>query len=201
MKHLRSLVVIAVLAVTLVVPMVVWADVREDNECTNVVQDAFVNFGVPGEAGAANHFLVPDEVTINKGGTVTWTTQGGGHGIAIYPVPSKTTVRGDITEDLCNPRSSCDAATVAAFSSHVTDAAGNLIIDTDPVAYPPANRISYPENRLLWAGAGAFLANLTQVQYRFPEDGLYLVTCINRGHFINDWMFGFVNVINADKCQ
>jgi hypothetical protein len=34
-----------------------------------------------------------------------------------------------------------------------------------------------------------------QVRYRFAEDGRYLAICINRVHAINDWMFGFVNVV------
>lgn len=35
----------------------------------------------------------------------------------------------------------------------------------------------------------------TRVRHRFAEDGRYLVICINRVHSINDWMFGFVNVV------
>ena len=33
--------------------------------------------------------------------------------------------------------------------------------------------------------------------YRFEKTGRYLVLCINRVHFLNDWMFGFVNVTEA----
>jgi hypothetical protein len=32
------------------------------------------------------------------------------------------------------------------------------------------------------------------ITYRFLKTGRYLVTCMNRTHFLNDWMFGFVNV-------
>jgi hypothetical protein len=32
------------------------------------------------------------------------------------------------------------------------------------------------------------------VTYRFLVPGRYLVICMNRSHFLNDWMFGFVNV-------
>jgi hypothetical protein len=32
------------------------------------------------------------------------------------------------------------------------------------------------------------------VTYRFLKTGRYLVICMNRTHFLNDWMFGFVNV-------
>ena len=30
---------------------------------------------------------------------------------------------------------------------------------------------------------------------RFLKSGRYLVHCMNRVHFLNDWMFGFVNVV------
>jgi hypothetical protein len=32
------------------------------------------------------------------------------------------------------------------------------------------------------------------ITYRFLKTGRYLVLCTNRVHFLNDWMFGFVNV-------
>jgi hypothetical protein len=32
------------------------------------------------------------------------------------------------------------------------------------------------------------------ITYRFLKTGRYLVICMNRTHFLNDWMFGFVNV-------
>src|SRR2546430_676447 len=54
-----------------------------------------------GAGGAVTHFLFPDDVTILKGGTVTFVVNGGGHGIAIHSVSKKTT-RADIAEDLCD---------------------------------------------------------------------------------------------------
>lgn len=39
-------------------------------------------------------------------------------------------------------------------------------------------------------GAGTFL------NFQFLENGRYLVICMNRAHSLNDWMFGFVNVVN-----
>ena len=71
------------------------------------------------------HHLVPEEVTIRKGGEVTFQVHSGGHAPAIYQV-SKNTTR---------------------------------------------------------EGIGQFL-----------KTGRYLVICMNRTHFLNDWMFGFVNV-------
>ena len=32
------------------------------------------------------------------------------------------------------------------------------------------------------------------ITYQFLKSGRYLVICMNRVHFLNDWMFGFVNV-------
>jgi len=67
------------------------------------VLDAVVQFGhgQPQPAPAVvTHLLDPDDVTINKGGTVTFVVNGGGHGLAIYPVAKKTT-REDIAADLC----------------------------------------------------------------------------------------------------
>jgi hypothetical protein len=32
------------------------------------------------------------------------------------------------------------------------------------------------------------------ITYQFLKNGRYLVLGINRVHFLNDWMFGFVNV-------
>jgi hypothetical protein len=31
------------------------------------------------------------------------------------------------------------------------------------------------------------------VTFQFVNPGRYLVICMNRSHFLNDWMFGFVN--------
>ncbi len=33
------------------------------------------------------------------------------------------------------------------------------------------------------------------VTFQFTNPGRYLIICMNRFHFLNDWMFGFVNVI------
>ena len=56
----------------------------------------------PAPVGASvTHLLVPDDVTIAKGGTVNFIVNGGGHGIAIHEVSNKTT-RADIAEDFCD---------------------------------------------------------------------------------------------------
>src|SRR5262249_39563552 len=100
MNHLSSISVGLVLAVTLAFPIAVLAD-KDDGAPADVT----VQFGqnqFPQSAPPLNHILDPNDVTINKGGTVTFEVNGGGHGIAIYPV-SKNTDREDIGEDLCQP--------------------------------------------------------------------------------------------------
>ena len=46
------------------------------------------------------HHLTPEEVTVSKGGQVTFQIHGGGHGLAIYEV-SKKTNREDLGQFLC----------------------------------------------------------------------------------------------------
>src|SRR5687768_16420286 len=110
------------------------------------VPDATVNFGAappqPAPPGnPANHDLVPNEVTIFRGGTVTFIANGGGHGIAIYPV-SKNTARAHIEEDLCQGGPVvCNPSTGTANQRYlITDGDGNLIIDSG--VNPPENRVN-----------------------------------------------------------
>ena len=176
----------------------------QDQTDKPAVPDATVHFGAmqpqPGPPGSPlNHVVVPDEATIFKDGTVTFFVNGGGHGIAVYPV-SKNTTREDIAEDLCQggPALCNGPAGTANLRYLITDGDGNLVIDTS--TNPPENRVNYAPGQYSSAGAGAFLVGSTttaagtQVRYRFAGDGRYLVICMNRGHSINDWMFGFVNV-------
>jgi plastocyanin len=69
----------------------------------HAASNAFVDFGSPQPQptpAQKSNVLVPNEVTISKGGTVTFRVNGGNHGIAIYPV-SKNTSREDVTNQLC----------------------------------------------------------------------------------------------------
>jgi plastocyanin len=170
-------------------------------------QNVIVNFGDPIQlAGAANHVVVPDEVAIAKGGTVTFVVNGGGHGIAIYPV-SKETTRDDITAQLCahDPvTGACVDLTFPNDDHTIRDAKGNTIIVTG--TNPPFQRVDDPTDRLLATStqidgvAGVFLTGTTattagtQLQFRFDKTGRYLVVCMNRSHVLSNWMFGFVNV-------
>jgi len=169
--------------------------------------DAMVQFGqptFPQDAAPLNHFLLPDEVTIARGGTVTFEVNGLNHDIAIYPVDTMTT-RAQIDAGLCQPDpATCSplGAATANLQYFVVDAAGDLVIDSG--MNPPSNRVNDPFERLLYAGGPVFLtgradngAVAQQIQYRFDKIGRYLIVCANRNHLINDHMFGFINVVRA----
>lgn len=162
------------------------------------------------------HHLTPEEVTVQKGGEVTFQVHGGGHGITIYEVSKKTT-RDGIGQFLCagsDPETIVDpaqhpcnlSASNAAAQHLVSDGKGNIVINVSPnvTNTHPDNRVWYVPGRLMSAGGQQFLnggttpagaaSNGQLVTYRFLKNGRYLVTCMNRTHFLNDWMFGFVNV-------
>jgi plastocyanin len=105
MKARRLVAAVAVVFVSAAVGTAVRAkdDDKKDNLQAAAVQDATVQFAQPQPqaGGAPTHFLLPDEVTIHKGGTVTFIPNGAAHGIAIHQV-SKNTTRADIAEDLCD---------------------------------------------------------------------------------------------------
>ena len=219
--------------------------------------DAVVQFGPPQPQptpAAATHLLLPDEVTIRKGGTVTFVINGGGHGIAIHEVDEDTT-RDDIADDLCqgganeadrvgraqvcngtvatgvtNPTTGAAIIGTQNLRYRITDADDDLIIDTG--FNPPNPRVDDPvhSHRLLSTSgrypgvadgsntppasgnpAGAFLVGTAaavapatgfvpgnRIQVTFEEEGRYLVICQNRGHSLNDHMFGFVTVVDDD---
>ena len=213
MKSRRTIPMLtAALALTLAVPLTVrTAGKGNGDDENNAPQDAIVNFGDPVTlAGAGNQVLVPDDTTISKGGTITFIVNGGGHGIAIYPV-SKNTTREDITQQLCMHDAVTNACLDPAFANadHTTrDGNDNVVIVTG--ANPPFQRIDDPTDRLLATStqignlAGVFLAGTTattpgtQLQIRFAKTGRYLAVCMNRSHYLASWMFGFISVVGAD---
>lgn len=191
------------------VSVLIGAAPNQDQTNKPAVQDAVVAFGYPTHPqppSPHNHVLVPDEVTIFKGGTVTFAMHGMGHGIAIYPV-SKNTTRADISDDLCQGGPTvCNVPNAtAALPYSITDGDGNVVIAV--AEFPTQRQVDSTPGQLFSAGGlpgvlliGSSLAadgttvRGSQVRYRFAEDGRYLVVCINRVHALNDWMFGFVNV-------
>lgn len=127
---------------------------------------------------------------------------GGGHRVAIYEV-SKNTTRADIEMDLCqggvNFCNTDPAVATQNLRYAITDGKGNLIIDTQTNVEQPF--LNYLPGQMLSA-AGLVLSGTTaagapghQIRYRFDKAGRYLVICGTRGHSLNDWMFGFVDVI------
>jgi hypothetical protein len=165
------------------------------------------------------HVLIPDEVSVAKGGEVAFQVHGGGHGFAIYEVSGKTT-RDDIGQLLCPGP---DPATIADPTQHVcnvggasndanaehvvTDAKGDVVLvaAANVDNSHPNNRVWSEPGRLMSGGAHQFLnggtiaagatSNGQILTYRFLKTGRYLVLCMNRSHFLNDWMFGFVDVV------
>jgi hypothetical protein len=213
MRSRRTIpIVTAALALALALPLAAGTDDRAKDEDENKAPlDVLVNFGDPVTlAGAANQVLVPDEATIRKGGTVTFVVNGGGHGIAIYPV-SKNTTRDDITMQLCahDPvTNACTDPTFANADHTIRDGSDDVVIITG--TNPPFQRVDDPTDRLLATStqignvAGVFLTGTTattagtQLQVRFARKGRFLAVCMNRNHYLNNWMFGFVTVGNDD---
>jgi plastocyanin len=192
----RSIMVASVSAVIAASPMLVWTSPQDP------VADVVVQWGSPQPQPPppASLVVVPEEVTVTKGGNVTFVLNGAAHGVVIYPV-SRNTTRADITEDLCQGGPTVCTGPTANLQYLITDGKGDLIIDTG--ANPPENRVNFAPGRLLSSGIGVFLTGSTataagtQIQYRFEKTGRYLVICANRAHSLNDWMFGFVNVVGT----
>ena len=160
---------------------------------------------------------------------MTFIVNGGGHGVAIYPVANKTT-RADIAADLCQgPPGSreddrvaratvCNAVTgTANLAYQLTDAKNDIVVEVPANVANNNPRVDDQVRTLLGTSGqipysperkdGAFLAGTNaandapgnRIQYRFLKTGRYLVICMNRGHALNDHMFGFVNVVGDDE--
>jgi hypothetical protein len=249
MNNRSRIVVGGALALSLAIPMIGRADDKDKPS-----KDWLVHFGQaqpqtpdPAPVGAAvTHFLMPNDITINKGDRVTFVVNGGGHGIAIHRVAKKTT-REDIAEDLCagatpeNPdpivdrrtrNAVCNGAIVTGVDAiigtqnlnyDITDAKDDLIIrtgqNTATTPNPRVDDTEHSERLLATSGrspasdttgpaanpAGAFLAGSVapatpgnRIQVQFLKTGRFLVICMNRGHSLNDHMFGFVSVVDDD---
>jgi hypothetical protein len=166
------------------------------------------------------HHLTPEEVTIVRGGEVTFQVHGGGHAMALYEV-SKDTTRDEIGQFLCagdDPGTigdpalhPCNLSAANANAGHVVaDGHGKIVIVASPnvTNAHPDNRVWYAPGRLMSAGGHQFLnggtipagptSNGQLITYQFLKTGRYLVICMNRGHLLNDWMFGFVNVVGGN---
>jgi hypothetical protein len=223
-------------------PLVAWAgndDLMHDHHDHASVPDASVDFGVlptgplgpepclqTGAIGGPTdpcayklHHLTPEEVTVGRGGQVTFQVHGGGHGITLYEV-SRNTTRDTIGQFLCpglDPSTltdpglhTCNLSPTNANAAHIiSDGRGEVVIEVGPnvTNAHPDNRLWSEPGRLMSAGGRQFLNGGTipagptsdgqLVTYRFLKPGRYLVICMNRTHSLNDWMFGFVNVVGG----
>jgi plastocyanin len=224
MNRLAAIPIVVVLVLAVSVQTSGRAAVQDQGNQAQAVSDALVNFGSPQPQPTPvqlSHELVPNEVTITKGGTVTFRFNGGGHGMAIHEV-SKNTTRDDITNQLCVHDAVthlCVDPTFAVAAHQIVDGKGSVVIDVG--TNPPLARLDDPTDRLLGTAVvveesngtlvpGAFHTGTapgppptagTQIQYRFAKTGRYLVICMNRAHSLNDWMFGFVNVVDDEDAQ
>ena len=165
------------------------------------------------------HHLTPEETTVFKGGQVTFQVHGGGHAFAIYEV-SKDTTRDELGQFLCDgidPSTIADPtlhhcnlnAANASAGRNIADGHGDIVIAVAPnvTNAHPDNRVWSEPGRLMSAGGIQFVnggtipagptSNGELLTYRFLKTGRYLVLCMNRVHFLNDWMFGFVNVVGG----
>jgi len=162
------------------------------------------------------HHLTAEGVTIEKGGQVTFQIHNGGHALSIFEV-SKNTARDYLGQFLCagpDPSTisqpsghACNLSAAADAARVVLDGKGDVVIMAPPnTGVHPTNRVWYEPGRLMSAGGVQFLNGGTTatgtgatggqlITFRFLKTGRYLVHCMNRVHFLNDWMFGFVNVV------
>ena len=82
----------------------------------------------------------------------------------------------------------------------VVTADGQILFTGEQIQYGQQAWMSAGGQQFLNGGtipAGA-ASNGQLITYQFLKTGRYLVLCINRVHFLNDWMFGFVNVVGGD---
>jgi hypothetical protein len=243
--RIRPLLVVAVIAALPIIPLAGHAsddqakDDKKHDDNPPAPAEAAVNFGVlpfpattplgpppclqtgaiggPADPCAYKlHHLDPEEVSIAKGGEVTFQIHGGGHAMAIYRV-SKNTTRDDLGQFLCAGNDPehiadptmhvCNLSTTNANAPHnIADGKGDVVIvaSANVTNAHPDNRVWYVPGRRMSAGGRQFLnggtipAGATSdgqlITYQFLKTGRYLVHCMNRTHFLNDWMFGFVNV-------
>jgi hypothetical protein len=228
---------VAAVSTAVMMPVIGWAQNGALAHRHEVLQDAAVDFGVlptgplgpepclqegliggPADPCAYKiHHLTPEEVTITRGGEVTFQVHGGGHAMAIYKV-SRNTTRDEVGQFLCpgvDPGTiedpdlhTCNLDALNANAAHVVmDGQGDIVIVASAnVAgnVHPDNRVWCTPGRLMSAGGHQFIpggsipagpdSNGQLITYRFLTPGRYLIICMNRTHFLNDWMFGFVNV-------
>ena len=161
MNIVRSSVIVVSAMAALSFVAVIQADDRGKDKDNKVaaVHDATVQFAMrqpqPPNAGVAGspdnvstHFLFPNDVTITKGGTVTFVVNGAAHGIAIHEVSKKTT-REDIAASLCDGNNNETGAGNEALDRIARSAVCNgakvtpAVINGIPVNVTGTNNLDY----------------------------------------------------------
>ena len=126
------------------------------------------------------HQLVPNEVTIERGGAVNYIIAGA-HQVIVY---GDGTQPGDInTSKLVSPA-------VGGAAILIDDPTNRIYRGLDFSTLPLLSIPPHPPNPL----TPPFLMDRVEV-VRFPNPGRYLVICGVVFHFVNDGMYGFVRVL------
>jgi plastocyanin len=177
MKRLAMAMMVLVMAVMLI-SAPAWAKNPEN---------AFVNFGVPGAAGALNHMIVPDDVTISSGGIVNFAivsgvgpgaTDGAGfHQVTVYRVAEGTKL------------SSIAAQIRPGANYNIVDKDGALVLQVT-AGSPRVD--SDPSGLRVFIEAEPSSTPRTVGVY-FADPGTYLVICNVRAH-LDDGMIAIVTV-------
>ena len=132
------------------------------------------------------HQLIPHTVKIKAGGTVNFIISGL-HNVVVY---DDGTQPEDIDPD-ANPEAVTTGPTPSPAVRVIDDPTHRLYRGPDP-SLQPLERASSLK------ATSEFLQDRVEVVH-FPKPGAYLVICGIHGHFVNDRMFGFVEVEEEDK--
>lgn len=139
----------------------------------------FPNVGASATAGNNVHAMIPHEVKIKAGGSVNFIIAGF-HLLAIY---DDGTEPGDIRlTNLISPTITPPAPPI------INETRNRIYFGLDPSVLP---RLAPPVPPV--APASPPLQDRLEVVH-FPNPGTFLVICAVMPHFVNDKMFGFVQV-------
>jgi hypothetical protein len=130
------------------------------------------------------HQLIPKRVKIKAGGAVNFII-GGFHQPIVY---DDGTQPEDIDVDQIPPITTTGPTPSPAVVL-IDDPINRIYRGLDPSLQPLERASSLKETP-------EFFQDRVEVVF-FPKPGKYLVICGIRGHFVNDGMFGFVNVLPA----
>jgi len=137
----------------------------------------------PSPLGRNVHQLIPNEVSIQAGGTVSFII-GGAHQVVVYDNGIKPENIGTTPDFLVSPASGGAAILINDPRHRIyrgLDFTTLPILGIPPAPAPPP-------------ASPPFLTDRVEVVH-FSKPGRYLVICGIVFHFVNDKMFGYVNVL------